>query len=161
MAVNNPDTTSEKLLTTPVSGSNSFAAAVAIIWPEVPRATPCADFSFSRKRLKRYELRTFAIIPVRMIEAVVIEGIPPESSLSGTPIAVVTLLGNRETVRECSRPTIEVNASRNMRQPNVPPTIPISIAFIFFLRSWIFSYMGIASEIVAGVINQEIMPISA
>ena len=99
MTVISPAKVREKLLTAPVNALISAAFAVPMAWEAVLKDTPFATGSVMRNTLHRIGPSILPNIPVRMIAAVVTAGIPPASSLSGIPIAVVMLLGSKLTVK--------------------------------------------------------------
>ena len=100
-------------------------------------------------------------MPVTIITAVVTPAMPPNSSLRDTPMAVVTDLGSRDTISSWSNSSSRPSTRMVPMQATEPAITPARIAFRFLRSTRNCSYMGIARQMVAGVISQDSRTIPA
>ena len=140
-----------RLLMAPSVSPISMALAVPMAWEAVPRARPLAMGSSIRKILYTNSAVILPRIPVTMITATVMVVMPPSSSDTPIPMAVVMDLGSSVTYSSWVSRKINASARTDTRLVSTPERIPMHIAAPCFFRSSICWYSGIARLTVAGV----------
>ena len=129
MTVISPATATERLLIAPSISPISRAFVVPIAWDAVPIARPFATGSFILKIFKTASAIILPSTPVMIITATVIVCIPPSSSLTPIPIAVVIDFGKSVTYCSCVSPKKYDIKSILPILAKTPASMPINTSF--------------------------------
>ena len=112
----------------PSSSPISRARDVPTAWLAVPRHTPTAIGSLIFTNFMNGGARIAPRMPVRIMMAAEIAGIPPNCADRSIPMAVVIALGIIETDNACSKWNSFTNITIDSNDARVPAKIPIIMA---------------------------------
>ena len=135
MTVISPDTAIERLLMAPCTSPSSNAFAVPTACEAVPRESPTAIGSLIPNSLHIYSPMIFPNTPVTMMTATVIVEIPPNSSETPIPIAVVIDFGSSVTYCSWLSPNKYANPKTLPRLDSTPAVIPQKTAQKFYFNN--------------------------
>ena len=151
ITVSSPETTMERLLMAPVTSPIVMAFAVPMAWDALPMPMPCAIGSSMRKSFKIISAKILPNKPVNTMAATVIGTMPPISSESPMPMAVVIDFGRNAIYSSWdSLKSIQIPRTLKVLE-STPEVIPRRRAFQFFFKVSNCSYKGSARQMVAGV----------
>lgn len=131
--VMSPATAIERLLMAPSVSPNSRAFAVPTACDAVPIASPTDMGFLILNSLHTFSPITFPVMPVSDMATTVMVGMPPISSDTPIPIAVVMDLGSSDAYISCVNLKNTDSTSMPTRLDSVPVRMLIIIALKFFL----------------------------
>ena len=114
-------------------------------------ASPCATGFSILNILHTMDAKQAPNIPVIIIQATVIAGIPPISSVKPMAMAVVIDLAITDAAKVVSNVNNLISATKVTMQATQPDAIPNTMAFKFFFNTSYCRYSGTARHTVVGV----------